>query len=977
MRGSATPSCEAKTTVAGEDVLTEPPGALSECVHDPVIVELPCVIFRLISTDADALPLFTSVSEQAHVILEADPAELVLNSAGFFDRIELEDAGRVRASMRNAFICAGHWREQFRLRLGNGVHWFEVNARVRATPDRCSVADGFVSDITDRDLLQRDAQLIRDTDSFVFDTAPQPIVIADEAGNARAINRAFINTFGYRIEEIPDRETRMRKLVPDETYRARLTQQRLDGTKRFVTSGMQPEPIVARVKCKDGTERTVELRTTLGARGSITILTDVGEALRAEGKHRDMVADRDGLRAELGLRSELLPIALLVSDPTDALITRDWNAAATRIFGYSREEMLGTSPYDSIVPPELHNYVRSAIDNIIRAPGSVTSLSRNRTKDGRLISTEWCCATVRDAHGIPSHVISTVQDVTERQLADERRRLWTSVLEQSGEGIMICDPQRRILLVNAAFERLTGFVSEEAIGQTPAILHSGRQDKEFYAALWTKLTTTGQWSGEIWNRRKSGEIYPEWLALSTVRDELGTVSHYVGIFSDMTERNAAEDRVRRVAHYDVLTSLPNRSLLIDRLEQLIKTSCRDASRAAVMFIDLDRFKEVNDSLGLDTGDLLLKTIASRISGALRNSDTVARVGGDEFIILLPHVGSSEEVANIAHKLLDAMRAPLMLQEQQLSISASIGVCTYPNDGTTAVELIRNADAAMHRAKSGGRNAYNFYTHELNERALARLQTESALRLAIERRELLLHYQPQVDLGTGCVVGAEALIRWNRPGVGIAMPGQFIPLAEERGLIVAIGQWVLHEAMRQARVWDAAGLTPIRIAVNVSASEFHHNGFMESITQAIAEGSFDPSRIEIEVTEGVAVRDIAATTSMLTELHGLGFRLSLDDFGTGYSSLNYLRHFPIDKIKIDQSFVAELSDEGAGSLRTVRAIINLAKSYSIKVIAEGVENQSQLAALRVEHCDEIQGYLVSQPLPPEEFERLVRNWKPLK
>jgi diguanylate cyclase (GGDEF)-like protein len=494
--------------------------------------------------------------------------------------------------------------------------------------------------------------------------------------------------------------------------------------------------------------------------------------------------------------------------------------------------------------------------------------------------------------------------------------------------------------------------------------------------MWSALTSAGYWSGEIWNRRKGGELYIEWLSVSAVRDNQGAISHYVGIFTDISERKAAADRILHFAQYDLLTELPNRVLLLDRLEQLIVSSRRESRQSAVIFLDLDRFKEVNDSMGHDAGDLLLQAIARRISGCVRKSDTVARMGGDEFVVLLPEIDGTDGVANVAQALLSAVCAPLTLKEQELSISASIGIAIFPEDGVSAGDLLRNADAAMYRAKNGGRNAFNFYTPELNQRALDSLQTESALRVAVERNELVLHYQPQVDLRTGALIGAEALVRWNRPGIGLVTPEQFIPLAEDRGLINAIDNWVLREAIRQAKEWDNAGLPPLTVAVNISPTDFHSKGFVASVKQAAIDQGFDARRIELELTERVAVRNVEATVAILQELHHLGFKLSLDDFGTGYSSLNYLRRFPIDRIKIDRSFVCELNVAGAGAMRTVRAIIGLARSYSMEVIAEGVENRVQLDALRAENCDAIQGYLVSRPLPHEDFARLMQTWRPL-
>ena len=806
----------------------------------------------------------------------------------------------------------------------------------------------------------------------VFTAAPQPIVIADRAGNTKAVNEAFVRTFGYTAEDVPNRAVRMHKMVPDPTYRGELFA-RWDEARRRGGS-MLAEPIIARVTCKDGSERVIELRATFSPGESVSILTDITDRERGEQERRRLSAARAELQAELSVQSNALPLALVVSGPSDELTTLEWNPAAERIFGYTREEAIGKSGYDLIIPLEGRELVRTAMSALASSSETVRSFGRNRTKDGRLIDCEWFTTAVRDEHGRIVRIIAMVHDVTERLAAVERMRLWTSVLEQSSDGIMICDPEQRILVVNRAFERLTGYTTAEALGQTPRIMQSGRHDEAFYADMWRQLRASGEWRGEVWNRRKDRRLYVARLALNAVRDEAGTLTHYVGIFSDVTEHKAAEERIQRLAQYDALTELPNRALLSNRLEQLIAMARRNGQRIAVLFMDLDRFKDVNDSMGHDAGDALLQTVARRITGAVRQSDTVARMGGDEFVILLPDVGNGDQAARIADKLLKVVREPLLLRGQELSISASIGICIYPDDAPEAGDLIRNADAAMYQAKSAGRNEARFYTRELNERAMARLQTINALRVALDRGEFELHYQPQVNVAGGAIVGVEALIRWNRPGCGLIMPNEFMPLAEERGLGISIGNWVVREALRQLRAWDAAGLPRLTMAVNVSAGELHDRALTENVAQALLEYGVHAERLDLELTESAAIEDLRATTETLSALHELGCRLSLDDFGTGYSSLNHLRIFPIDRIKIDRSFVVEL-DSNPDTIRTVRAIVALAKAHGMSVVAEGVETPSQLALLREQRCDEIQGYLASRPLPAAALERLLREWRP--
>ena len=491
--------------------------------------------------------------------------------------------------------------------------------------------------------------------------------------------------------------------------------------------------------------------------------------------------------------------------------------------------------------------------------------------------------------------------------------------------------------------------------------------------MWKSLLETGTWGGEMWNRRKSGELYVEWLSIGAVLDPKGAVTHYVGIFSDITIRKQTEDRMVHLAHHDALTDLPNRVLLIDRLNQLIKSAQRGKSKVAVVFIDLDRFKEVNDSLGHDAGDLLLQTLAKRLSKAVREEDTVTRIGGDEFVVVFQGLHDVQDVAALAQKLLSLLVEPVTLNGYDLTVTASMGISLYPDDATSGPEMIRNADAAMYQAKSAGRNAYQFYTTDLNKRALEMLTMENALRRAIERHEFVLHYQPQVDIISGSVVGAEALIRWNHPDLGLLMPGKFISIAEERGLIVPIGRWVIEEAVRQAAIWQNSGPS-IPIAVNVSAVQFRRKDFVEHLANSVRKHGITSDRLELELTEGIVMRDAETTVEILQRLHDMGFQLSIDDFGTGYSSLSYIRRFPINTIKIDHSFVWDAThDESAG--RVVTAIIGLARSLKLKVIAEGVETWEQLEMLRAQGCDRAQGFLFSRALSSEEFARVVREWKP--
>ncbi|MGA2429024.1 MAG: EAL domain-containing protein [Candidatus Acidiferrum sp.] len=679
------------------------------------------------------------------------------------------------------------------------------------------------------------------------------------------------------------------------------------------------------------------------------------------------------------MEDRLRRLAAIVESSDDAIIGKaldgtiqTWNGGAERMYEYSAAEVIG-KPISILFPHGQPDEISTNLEKVKRDEIVMHFKTVREKKGGKQIQIDLTVSPIYDASGGVVGVSTIARDITERVKSEERLRLWSRVLAQSTEGIFVCDPQERILLANTAFEQLTGFSTGEVLGKTPRILQSGRQDRAFYSNMWKSVLETGAWRGEMWNRRKNGEFYVEWLSISAVYDHKGTVTHYVGIFSDVTVRKQAEERIVHLANYDALTDLPNRVLLMDRLNQLTKAAQRRKSKVAVVFIDLDRFKEVNDSLGHDAGDLLLKTLAKRLSDAVRDEDTVARLGGDEFVVVFQGLHEAQEVTLLAQKLLSCLVLPVTLNGYELTVTASLGISLYPDDAADGQGMIRNADAAMYQAKGAGRNAFHFYTSDLNDRALELLSMENALRRAIERQEFVLHYQPQINIGSGAIVGAEALIRWNHPELGLVMPGKFISIAEERGLIVPIGNWVIEEATRQAGVWQNAGIS-IPIAVNVSAVQFRQKDFVEQLANSVRKHGITPSRIELELTEGIIMRDAETTIKILERLHEIGFQLSIDDFGTGFSSLNYLRRFPIDKIKIDRSFVSDVTQsESAASI--VTAVISLAQSLKLKVIAEGVQTKEQLEILRVQRCDDAQGFLFSPALVSGEFEKLVYDWKP--
>lgn len=559
----------------------------------------------------------------------------------------------------------------------------------------------------------------------------------------------------------------------------------------------------------------------------------------------------------------------------------------------------------------------------------------------------------------------------ELQKNAESLRLAGKVFENSTEGIIITDTKAHILQVNRAFTTITGYSETEAIGQTPRLLRSDRHDAAFYQTMWASLIEFGYWQGEIWNRRKNAEVYPEWLSIIAIRDEQGATINYLSVFADLTEKKLADAHAHRLAYYDSLTKLPNRLLLEERLKQALTTAQFNNWLVAVLYLDLDRFQAINDTLGHPFGDKLLQAVAGRLVVHVRDSDTLARFSGDEFAMVLSDIGNQHNSALAAQKVFDILAEPFYLEGQEVFITPSIGIALYPTDADNKDDLIQRADTAMSHAKAQGGNNFHFYSADMNVTASQRLTMETQLRRALERDEFVLHYQPQVSLRSGRIIGMEALIRWQHPERGLVAPGEFIPLLEETGLIVSVGEWVLRTACAQNSAWLAAGLPPLRVAVNLSARQFRQSGLAAVVNQALQDAGLAPEHLELEITESIMIQDLQTTITTLHQLHELGIQISIDDFGTGYSSLSYLKRLPISKIKIDQSFIRDICTDPE-DCAIANAVISLGHGLKMQVIAEGVETLEQLEHLRAQGCDEIQGYYFSRPLPAEAFAQLVRE-----
>lgn len=552
------------------------------------------------------------------------------------------------------------------------------------------------------------------------------------------------------------------------------------------------------------------------------------------------------------------------------------------------------------------------------------------------------------------------------------------VFEQCSEAILISDKNNRITAVNPAFTRLTGYDSSDVVGRDPKLLASGRSDPNFSRQMWTALEQDGLWEGEIWDRRKDGSIFPKWLSITVTRNQAGEIENYVACFMDISEQKEAADRLLHLAYHDPLTHLPNRLAFESQIEMAIRSCERDSRQVAVMLIDIDRFKTVNDTLGHHVGDDLLKSVASRLRDAVRASDIVARLGGDEFVVVLPDIENALVAASVAGKVQRALGGSHAVGCHVLFATPSMGISIFPSDGRDSDTLLKNADVAMYHAKSAGRNNFQFFAARMNEAASERLMLENALRTAVsgitpEHSEFTLHFQPQMDAASGQIIGLEALARWQHETLGNVPPGRFIPVAEDTGLIQPLGDWVFWESCRHSRLLKELGISGIPIAVNISAQQLRHENLPLTVHGAMTCYDLNACDIELEITESTAMQNPEITIAILNQLSGMGIALAIDDFGTGYSSLAYLKHLPIQRLKLDQSFVKDIESDRSDAA-ICSATIALGHNLGLKLVAEGVETKAQQDFLTKLGCDYMQGYLYSKPLPFEQLVKFIQSYQ---
>lgn len=670
--------------------------------------------------------------------------------------------------------------------------------------------------------------------------------------------------------------------------------------------------------------------------------------------------------------SKVAPVGIFRTDPQGRYeyVNEYW----CKITGLSLAKAQNDG-WKQAIHPEDEDLVNAEWQRTTQSQQRFTKQYRFLNPNGRLHWVVGQAEAERDTFGNVLGYVGTITDISDLKLNEQRLRQAAAVFESTREGVMVTDANRRIIMVNQAFTDITGYDECEAIGNSPSMMSSGRHNEEFYQEMWTNIGTVGHWQGEIWNRRKSGEVYPELLSISSVKNEDDQISHYVGVFADISKLKATELELDYLAHHDPLTKLPNRTLLLSRLEHGLEMARRDNKLLAVLMLDLDHFKDVNDSFGHLTGDELLQQVAERLKSRLRGADTVCRLGGDEFTLLLEEINLPEAAARVATEIIAALSEPWLLSNAiDVRIGASIGIALYPDHGTTAEALMQHADTAMYQAKNEGRNRYKYFSEELTRIARERMDIEMRLRQAIDKNELQVYFQPQINIADGRIIGAEALVRWHTSNGEVIPPIRFIPIAEETGLISAIGAWVLKETCLIGKRWQDEGIQALRLAVNVSPNQFIYGDISETVAEILAETGFPANYLELEITETALMQRETEAIQILNRLHALGIHLAMDDFGTGYSSLSYLKLFPVDVLKIDKSFIDEIPDSLYDTEITA-TIIAMAKTLHMQVLAEGVETPAQLAFLKDHGCDLYQGYLTSRPLPVEAFEQFMTTYTP--
>lgn len=684
------------------------------------------------------------------------------------------------------------------------------------------------------------------------------------------------------------------------------------------------------------------------------------------------------LSSESELSREKALLQSLIDSIPDLIFVKDLNgvylsnnSAFEEFVGFGSKEIIGKTDYD-LFQRDVAAFFREQDQKMLRAGVSRRNEEWVSYPDGRRVLLETLKTPYRGPDGEILGLIGISRDSTERERIENRLRQAAVVFQNTGDSVIITDINSNIIAVNQAFTEVMGYTEDEVMGKNANIIQSGKHDEPYYKTMWDQLNTSGHWRGQIWNRHKSGQVVPGLLSINAVEDEAGSPTHYVGVFTDISDIKRAEDELHHLAHHDPLTGLPNRLLFGDRLSHTIEHAHRNRQQFALLFLDIDRFKYINDSLGHAMGDQLLQEIARRLQRCIRGSDTVARLGGDEYLIILDNIHDVSYANRIAMKITEAIAEPVELDDRSLRISASLGISLYPQDGDDPVTLTKHADTAMYRAKEEGRDRIRFYSPEMTTRAFQHLAMENNLRRALDNGEFELYYQPQIDLISQKIVGVEALLRWNAGERGIVGPDEFIPIAEDTGLILPIGEWVLTEACRQLNIWRQMEFDDLEMSINLSGIQLLGGDLTQCLAGILEScASLEQGKVTLELTESVLMEDADAALEVMDELKKLGLRLSIDDFGTGYSSMSYLKRFPVDELKIDRSFIKDILDN-QNDRAIIEAILALGHSLGLKVVAEGAEDIHQVKLLQTLSCDRCQGFHFSKPLPAAEMTAMLEQ-----
>lgn len=901
-----------------------------------------------------------SWSDELYILYGLDPAGTKASFETWRELIHPEDRERAEQDIRAALQGGSSLYSEYRVITPSGeMKWILTLGDASRDEQGVAVAmNGLSVDISDRHEEERKAHHREARYRTLIQNAADAVFVFDLDARFMEVNQRACENLGYTQDEL------LRMGIADITPGFDLAARRPVWHQLEVG---RPYGMISSHRRKDGSLFPVELRIVLlevdGEKLMMALAQDITERVQMEERQREIAQQLKESQDIAGLGSYVLDIRSGIWTSSEVL---------DRLFGIGPDYVRSVEGWVALIHPDDRQMMAEYFSNEVVGQRKPFDKEYRilRKSDGALRWMHGHGKLEFDSAGVPIQMHGTIQDITERKHVEEELRI-AAVAFSSESGMIITDDQARILRVNAAFTRLTGYAEDEVVGRKPSLLNSGRHDGQFYKHMWSALQGRGYWQGEIWNKRRNGQVFAEMLTITTIRGDDGKPTHFVGSFTDITDSKLAEAEIHRLAYYDALTHLPNRRLLQDRLSHALTASGRNGQYGALFFIDLDNFKSLNDTRGHDVGDQLLLEVALRLRNTVREGDTVARLGGDEFVVLLEGMGGdADEAARLAKqmgdKLRDSMEQPFKLGDYEYPCRLSMGVSLFQRDDSVE-ELLKHADLALYQAKNAGRNTLRFFDPEMQAALENRSMLEMDLRQALERGELVLYYQPQVSAARK-IVGVEALLRWQHPVRGLMPPNDFIGVAEDTGLILAIGQWVLETACFQLKRWDQnETLRDVQIAVNVSPRQFRQSDFPAQVQEVLERSGIDPARLKLELTESLVLEDVQDAIEKMQAIRRLGVSFSMDDFGTGYSSLSYLADLPLAQLKIDRSFIRNLPGKNNDELIT-RTIISMGRGLSMHVIAEGVENETQREFLEAYGCNTYQGYLFSPPVPAEVLER---------